>query len=163
MRRLLAVSVLAIMTAPLVAASAAGARTPDRMFQTFDGLEVTDDTTCPFPFEERVDGHIIRTTFYDNDGNVTRAHVNVFGLIEITNPATGKTLKGIQSNLYDIPDPSTRVTSGLRFMAHVPGGGVVILDAGRVVTVDGDIVFEAGPHQFVNGDVQEFCGYLGSP
>lgn len=163
MRRLLAISVLALMTTPLVAASGAGADPPDRTTLRFDFDQVfIDDFTCAFPFEERLVGHVIITTFFDNEGNVTRRHLNVLGVGEATNPETGKTLQFVQANLYD-DEASTRVTAGLRFMAHVPGGGVVLLDAGRVVVVDGDVEFEAGPHQFINGDVEEFCGFLADP
>jgi hypothetical protein len=51
-------------------------------------------------------------------------------------------------------------TAGLRFHAYVPGGGVVLLDAGRLVVADGEIVFEAGPHQLIRGDVEQFSAFL---
>jgi hypothetical protein len=161
MRKLLvAVSVLTVGLASLIA-SAAGATPPERTHLTFDFDQVfIDDFTCPFTFEERLVGHVIITTFFDNEGNVTGTKLNVVGVGEATNPETGRTLQFVQANLYDGLDRSNRTTAGLRFMAYVPGGGVVLLDAGRVVHVDGEVEFEAGPHQLINGDVDEFCGFL---
>lgn len=142
-------------------ASAVLAAQPDRIVLTFDEALFVDDTTCDFAFEESVTGHVIITTFFDQDGNPTRQHVNVTGRAEATNPASGRTLRAVQANLIDMDlSAGETTTAGLRFLAHVPGGGVVLLDAGRVVVADGQIVFEAGPHQLIHGDVEEFCAYL---
>ena len=52
---------------------------------------------------------------------------------------------------------------GLRFRVAFPGLGVVLLDAGRIVfDADGNVVFEAGPHQIVNEDFAEFCAAFAS-
>jgi hypothetical protein len=43
----------------------------------------------------------------------------------------------------------------------VPGGGAVLLQAGRLVFDDaGDVVFEAGPHQVLSGDTDKLCEAL---
>jgi hypothetical protein len=52
---------------------------------------------------------------------------------------------------------------GMRFRVAFPGLGVVLLDAGRIVfDADGNVVFEAGPHQVFNEDFTEFCAAFAS-
>lgn len=140
----------------------AWAAQPERTVMVFDDALFIDNSTCDFAFEERVTGRVTITTFFGNDGNPVRMHVRVSGRGEAINPESGQTLRFVQANLFDT-DLSTgeRTTAGLRFLAYIPGGGVVLLDAGRLVVSDGQIVFEAGPHQLIHGDVEEFCGFLG--
>jgi hypothetical protein len=40
----------------------------------------------------------------------------------------------------------------------------VLLDAGRLILdiATGDVVFEAGQHELLNGSVDAFCGYFES-
>jgi hypothetical protein len=141
----------------------AWAAQPERTVLVFDDALIVDDVTCDFAFEERVTGRITITTFFDQDGSLVRLHVTVSGRGEAISPNSGQTLRFVQANLFDT-DLSTgeRTTAGLRFLAYIPGGGVVLLDAGRLVVTDGQIVFEAGPHQLVHGDVEEFCAFLAS-
>ena len=55
-------------------------------------------------------------------------------------------------------EEGTESDVGLRFRVIFPGLGVVLLDAGRVVfDADGNVAFEAGPHQIVNEDFAAFC------
>ncbi len=45
-------------------------------------------------------------------------------------------------------------TSGIVFRVVVPGAGAVLLDVGRITPKrSGEILFEAGPHQFFDGDL----------
>lgn len=142
----------------------AWASQPERTVLVFDDTLIIDDFTCDFAFEERVTGRITITTFFDQDGNPARLHVTVSGRGEASNPESGQTLRFVQANLFDT-DLSTgeRTTAGLRFLAYIPGGGVVLLDAGRLVVSDGQITFEAGPHQLITGDTDAFCSYLATP
>jgi hypothetical protein len=139
----------------------AWAAQPERTDLVLDDALIIDDVTCDFAFEERVTGRVTITTFLDQDGNPARLHVTVSGRGEAINPESGQTLRFVQANLFDT-DLSTgeRTTAGLRFLAYIPDGGVVLLDAGRLVVTDGQIVLEAGPHQLINGDVEEFCAFL---
>ena len=58
-----------------------------------------------------------------------------------------------------------KVEMGLRNAYRVPGAGVVLLDAGRVVIdlATDDVLFEAGQHQFLEGDADAFCSYFAGP
>jgi hypothetical protein len=54
---------------------------------------------------------------------------------------------------------------GLHNAYHVPGEGVVLLDAGRVL-IDlqtGEALSEAGPHQLFAGDADALCGFFADP
>ena len=141
----------------------AWASQPERITRIVD-VTIVDDFTCDFPFEETVTGRVTILTFFDDDGNQVRElrmpAVRGHGV----NPATGRTFEFVQANLYDT-DLATgdRVTAGLRFLAYVPGVGVVLLDAGRIVVSDGQITLEAGPHQLIKGDTDAFCSYLATP
>jgi hypothetical protein len=46
----------------------------------------------------------------------------------------------------------------------LPGAGNIFADVGRVVfDADGNIIFEAGPHQFLHGDVASLCAAMADP
>jgi hypothetical protein len=53
---------------------------------------------------------------------------------------------------------------GLNLAFTAPGWGVILLDAGQYVIdwITGEFVFEAGPHQGVNGDYDKLCQYFAS-
>ena len=56
--------------------------------------------------------------------------------------------------------PPCSLSVGVAGLA-VPGGGIVYLDTGTVTfDSENNIVFEAGPHQDLNGDVEAFCAAL---
>jgi len=54
------------------------------------------------------------------------------------------------------------VQRGLTSRVNVPGNGHVLLDAGRFVIdlFTDDVVWQAGLHQHVNGEVDEICEAL---
>jgi hypothetical protein len=58
-----------------------------------------------------------------------------------------------------------RLELGLRNTYSVPGEGVVLLDAGRIVIdlVTGEVLFEAGQHEFLEGDAEAFCSFFADP
>jgi hypothetical protein len=46
----------------------------------------------------------------------------------------------------------------------VPGGGKVLIDAGRfVVDANGNLIFEVGIHEYLDGDFQALCAALATP
>jgi hypothetical protein len=143
--------------------SSAAANPPDIQMPTVS-VVVVDTTTCPFPIEESVEAHLVIATFYDHEGNAIRMIRKVSAKITILNAATGVTASAMQTNLYDTElATGDRVQAGLRFHVHVPGVGVILLDAGRVILSGGVVVFEAGQHQLGDGDTDEFCAYLATP
>lgn len=60
---------------------------------------------------------------------------------------------------YDVETDEDRFT-GLWAVVTVPGYGSVFLDAGVVTFVGGEIVFEAGKHQWFDGNVDALCEHL---
>jgi hypothetical protein len=57
--------------------------------------------------------------------------------------------------------PPQGANSGVAFRLVVPGAGAVFLDVGRtVLDRQGNVYFEAGPHQFLDGDFAGLCAAL---
>jgi hypothetical protein len=90
----------------------------------------------------------------------------------VTNPATGTTLR-VRHWYTELGTPPTSPDEGQGLftdrglVTHVvaPGGGVVLIDAGRLVWRYPDgLVFEAnGNHQLkIEGDISELCAALAS-
>ena len=83
-----------------------------------------------------------------------------------TNPANGNSLSSHEASVLRIfynPDGSfaSADNEGLTFNLNLPGQGALLLDVGRIVIRHGQgIVFEAGPHQELNGDTAAFCAAL---
>ena len=102
-------------------------------------------------------------TFYDREGNIVKTILSNFNVRYIsTASANGKTL-GTNYPLVFITRGDADIRVGLRNAYHVPGAGVVLLDAGSLIfDANGDVVFEAGQHVLLNGSVDAFCGYLDS-
>ncbi len=115
-------------------------------------------------FDVRVAGtlKITETLFFDQDG--APSHVKVHVLYHngtVTNLETSLTLRdpGAFNVTIDLND-GTIVETGMHFAITVPGEGVVVLDAGRLVAVDGELVFEAGPHFQLNQGDSIICDAL---
>jgi hypothetical protein len=124
-----------------------------------------DDTSCDFPFLEEADGFIDRITFFEESGTPTRVIVHAFFQGTLTNEATGESVRGVQelNVTFDLEEGTTTWT-GIRFLVAFPQLGAVFLDVGRVVfdRATGEVLFEAGPHQLVHEDFDEFCDALRS-
>jgi hypothetical protein len=99
---------------------------------------------------------------FDKSGNLVQIVEQVWGTDTLTNSVTGESYTGRFHNTVLI-DPSTGIgaNAGIIFRITVPGAGAVLLDVGRLVTDQQfNIYFEAGPHQFFNGDVAALCAAL---
>ena len=79
------------------------------------------------------------------------------------NSKTGKAIAAPFHNNVLI-DPQTRfgANAGVIFKVTVPGAGAVFLDVGRLVTNQAgtEITFQAGPHQFFDGNLGGLCAAL---
>lgn len=92
------------------------------------------------------------TTFFDKDGTPVRAQINVNFAGVVTNPVTGAFVEDNAHQML-VQDLVTGIEAqvGLVFSSTVPGVGVVFHDVGRVVVdAEGNVTFEAGPHDVLN-------------
>jgi hypothetical protein len=79
--------------------------------------------------------------------------------IPLTNPANGRSL-WTPSPEHIIETAYDTTNAGLEVRFVLPGAGLLMLDAGRVVFGnDGDVTV-AGPHVLLEGDVGALCAAL---
>jgi hypothetical protein len=112
-----------------------------------------------FEVLDSIDVTATRRTFFDEAGNPVKrqAHVSIIGTI--TNTTTGKSFtdRGSVNNLFDF-EGGTLQQAGVNFHINVPGKGVVLLEAGKIVVdlATGDVLFKAGP----TGSLDDLCAGL---
>lgn len=145
--------------AALALALPAGAAPP--VTQTFtipvSGLESCNGFDLVFVGEVTVR----ETVFFDASGNPVTVRLHVHGAETDTNSVTGKTIevRGDVTITIDLAT-GTFTETGLSLMSNAPGEGVVIHDSGKVVfDADGEIVFQAGPHDVLD-DPETWCNAL---
>ena len=173
MRRL--ALLLTIIALPLALTATAAANTTQTtvitIHDTFDFGDATD--ACGFPIDLRIDGSFKVTEFFDNSGTLFRQIVNNFGgpfTLTAINPANGKSTTTQSQTVVAItkfnPDGSvaSSTSSGLIYNFVVPGLGTILHSTGHVVFDSNfEVVFEAGPHAFDQGNTAAFCGYMADP
>jgi hypothetical protein len=153
--RLIALTALTLLIGGL-SATPATAVPPEREAYR-DHFRQVDDSLCGFPITFDYTRSVRSTTFFDRHGNATavRFHIAITG----TDTAKGVTLQdtAVHNSLDDLTTGSeTRV--GMDFLVKLPGGGVITVGGGKVVVdQDGTVTFEAGPHPFLDGDLDAYC------
>jgi hypothetical protein len=166
---------LSIVALPLALTATAAANTIQMqvvtIHDTFDFGEATD--ACAFPVDIRVDGSIKVTDYFDNGGNLLKETVHNFGgpfTVTAINPVSRKSTTTQSQTFVAITtfNPAGSVaslsSSGLVYNFVVPGLGAILQVTGRLVLDSSfDIVFEAGPQDFENGNAAAFCNYLADP
>lgn len=157
---LLAKVILLLLTSGIVAAltGPALAQAPE-MKPVDDSFSFTPDI-CPFPIEAtgKLTGR--ETLFFDDQGNVSQDVFHLFFSGVWTNPRTGKSVIE-RDHLTSVVFPDGGFAElGLNFHLSLPSGRTVLIDAGKLVFDDGGIVFQAGKHQFEDGDVAAVCAAL---
>ena len=100
--------------------------------------------------------------FFDEAGNLSRFIEQNDGTDQFINAKTGKTLRALPFHNTVLVDRVAHegTTTGIILRVVVPGAGAVLLDVGRIVTRRGEITFQAGPHQFFDGDLGALCAAL---
>jgi hypothetical protein len=101
------------------------------------------------------------TTFFDASSNPIRVqiHENFDGVI--TNSASGNTYRdpGHWTIVMDLVN-GTGTLHGEFYAIVAPGVGIIIQDTGTITyDADGNIIFQAGPHEFFTGTA-DFCSIL---
>ena len=101
------------------------------------------------------------TIFFDKVGEPLRAQIQVLIDGQIRNSVTGLALRDKNHHTYfENFEKGTFRDVGLEFAITVPGEGIAILDAGKLIWQDGQVVFQGGPHQFLEGGPNLFCAAL---
>jgi hypothetical protein len=106
------------------------------------------------------------TLRFDAAGNLVQisAHERFTEILYNSNDPTKSLSSNPQqaSNLLVNIANSTEWVAGTIFKFTLPGVGVVLHDVGRLVydTSTGDILFQAGPAQYLNGDIAALCAAL---
>jgi hypothetical protein len=148
-------------TAALAFAGSAAAMQPTTTTQQFH-RSIPDFATCPgFTVDGEFDITRTDTIFYDNSGQPIREVLHVEFVGTLTNPLNGKFLldAGQRVSTFDLLS-GTGSSTGSR-VDTVPGLGVVFQESGRLVfDPNGDVIFEAGPHDGLSGDLAPLCAYL---
>jgi hypothetical protein len=124
---------------------------------------------CGFPVTNTFTGDIRTTTFFNSTGEPVRQQALFTTFVAtIDNPENGKTL--VDNNASAVItnfEAGTDTIAGTVFNINLPGFGNVVLDAGRLIfdTETGEVLFEAGHHDVVDGtdDPEPICAYLADP
>ena len=160
MRKFLA---LALIVLPLAFAAPALAVSPTTEVIAIDHSTRVNTALCGFAITFTENGTFKITTYYDKAGNPVKSILTNYN-VRYTETATanGKTLVANYPLVSITSFPSgAGVSLGLRANYAVPGAGAVLLDAGRIVfDPSGAVVFEAGQHQVLDGDLGAFCAYF---
>ena len=102
--------------------------------------------------------------FFDEEGNLVKIVEQVWGTDTFTNSVTGKAypMDFHNNTIVDFSTTPPRAANmGVIFRLIVPGAGAVFLDVGRIVLDrQGNVYFQAGPHQFFDGDVDCLCAAM---
>jgi hypothetical protein len=156
-----------VVAAALLLASPAAADQPE-IFGPISYHAEYSFFACGFEADVSLDGTFENRIFDNPLRNIN--YIREVGTV--TNPATGTTLQ-VKHSYTELGTPPTSPDQGLGLFTDrglvthvvVPGGGVVLIDAGRLVWRYPDgLVFEAnGNHQLkIEGDLSELCAALGS-
>jgi hypothetical protein len=106
----------------------------------------------------------IERRFFDQEGNRLKLVEQVWGTDTFTNSVTGKAypMDFHNNTIVDFTTtPPQAANMGILFRLIVPGAGAVFLDVGRIVLDrQGHVYFQAGPHQFFEGDLDALCAAM---
>jgi hypothetical protein len=159
---------LLVGVAAIALAMTASARAAEPTTFVFPINNTWTDDLCGFPITHVETGTGRLTIFFDQDGNPTKAISTDMGRVTITASANGKTLVSNEpfAVIFDF-EANTVAQVGLIAAFHVPGEGVILLAAGRLVVVPtgapptpADVIAIDGPHQPIEGDVAAYCSYF---
>jgi hypothetical protein len=159
--------VLGLTSLALAPAAPALATEPTTFVFTVDNFTWTDDL-CGFPITHSENGTGKVTVFADQQGNPVKSIATDMSRFTITAAANGKTLVSNEPTVLILDfEANTLAQLGLIVAFHVPGQGVILLAAGRLLVVPtgapptlADVLAVDGPHQPIEGDVAAYCNYF---
>jgi hypothetical protein len=151
---------LTALTGAVGLAAPADAVTPQRE-SYHDHFVQVDDSFCGFPITFDYSRSVRSTVFFDRHGDpiAVRYHIAITG----TDTAKGVTLQDTAvHNSLDNLLTGSETRTGIDFLVKLPRGGVISVGGGRVVVdADGNVTFEAGPHPFLDGNLDAYCAAFG--
>jgi hypothetical protein len=151
----------ALVLALAAAAPSARAVEPQRGSFVQQGVQEHDDI-CAFPVIETYVRSGRSFFFSDPAGLPLAMRTEIAATATFANPDSGRSLTDSDhySLVLDLTE-GTVSSFGLVFHVTLGHGRSVLMDAGRVVLgADQTVLFEGGPHQFLDGDVAAFCSAL---
>jgi hypothetical protein len=154
------IALLAFVSILGLVASPASAREPQReVVRQSDSFLVAD---CGGGVLLTETFNLVSTiTTFDASGNPIRVQVHENFVGVITNSASGNTYRdpGHWTLVEDVVN-GTVTFHGEFFAIVAPGVGIVIQDTGTITfDADGNIIFQAGPHEVLGGTA-DFCSVL---
>jgi hypothetical protein len=160
-------STLVMLVGAGPAASPAGANTMTRSIYHVD--ETFPETyLCGFRIREHYEGAFQVLRYFDANGHefkeVDLPYGGPFIAAFSANGVTVKTQAQAFSllTIYNLDGSiKTATFRGKVFNFVIPGKGTIALDAGRYMfDSEGNLIFEAGHHSFLDGDLDELCQAL---
>lgn len=138
--------ILATIVFALMVVLPVGAQSPHKEYFEFSEFRSIDCGSFTVLQEDFISGHI--TTFFNSDGSPDRfqAHVDIVGTI--THLGTGQSFKDHAAVNFtgELPfDEVSEVSRGIYWHLHLPGEGMVVLRAGRVILDENGLaIFTSG-------------------
>jgi hypothetical protein len=161
MRKVVVIGLLAAFLA-IVAASTATATPPVTRRISFEDsftVQPGDVASCAFPIAIDLQVDLIFQVFFDDQGRPVRIvlHETWFG----TDSANGNVLPehGATNETFDLI-AGTDSYIGLIQVKLGPGEGVSVFAGNVCFDADGNLIFEAGLHQVLEGDTAAYCAAL---
>jgi hypothetical protein len=150
----------------LALAGSASAAKPVVRTDHFEGTEFIADCG-DFDVLTDFELDIREVVFFDDEGKEDFARVHFqfhdffYSLDNSGTVGEGFAETNSGNDLVDLPSGNEITSVGLSYHVTVPGEGVVLLQAGRLVFDEaGEIVFQAGPHQVAEEDFDKLCEAL---
>jgi hypothetical protein len=113
-----------------------------------------------FQVLDSYDGYTSLRRWVNEDGSTSKAIFRHWGTDTFTNSVTGKAYSD-SYNYNIIVEPPLASYVGSIYQITIPGAGVILLETGRIVLDrEGNIYFEAGPHQLYDGNTAALCAAL---
>lgn len=116
---------------------------------------------CGYPVMIHEEGRIKDIYHIDQNGDFVMESLTGENVrITFINAQTGQSLTSVQTGLI-LYQVDGAFAAGVTAHFHIPGDGVVMLDAGKFAfDADGNLIFEAGPHDYIDGNWQSLCDAL---
>ena len=132
----------------------------------FTGLTDCQSQGYDFTFTGQYTVRRSDVLYFDSGGTLVKEVIWAHFVGTDTNDSNGTSLRdtGERRIVFDFVN-NTITESGVLRHITAQGSGIVLHESGRLVVslVDESVIFMAGPHELLTGDVGEFCAALAGP